>query len=311
MRRHNENKKEKSKDFFDDLLEKNDISLNDIDFNNETPDSETMLRTVMKEAFQSKSKKIKSLTSSFDIKKTYKLLKPALLAAVIISFVIVFFNIPDPDRHYAEIVVDKGEKIQLHINEEVTVWLNSNSKIILPTHNKKRKNISIEGEAYFEIDSTTESIYYINAGNLTCQVFGTSFNIKARPEEPFTEIAVFTGEIKFTYDEIPDDLIFKAHEGELASYRKTPQVIFKEKISDKNLLAWQKEKIIFENAGFTEITETISNYFQVKIEKDIEELPDINLTATFKQPELEDIITMLSLTFKCSITAEGDKIVIN
>ena len=59
-----------------------------------------------------------------------------------------------------------------------TVYLNTNSKIIFPKRfEKNKREITLKGEAFFEVTKDKNRPFIINVNEAQVEVLGTSFNI--------------------------------------------------------------------------------------------------------------------------------------
>ena len=77
------------------------------------------------------------------------------------------------------------------------VALNSNSKLVFPKQfNGDTREVTIEGEAFFDVKPNPEKPFIINAGKAQIKVVGTSFNVSAYPETETLEVVVKTGKVQ-------------------------------------------------------------------------------------------------------------------
>ena len=79
------------------------------------------------------------------------------------------------------------------------VTLNRNSKLIFPKHfTKNVREVTITGEAFFDVKPNTSKPFIINAGNVQVKVLGTSFNVCAYPGTETVEVVVESGKVQVT-----------------------------------------------------------------------------------------------------------------
>ncbi len=90
-----------------------------------------------------------------------------------------------------------NEKTQITLPDGSKVWLNENTKIAF-TENFDPRIVNLEGEAFFDVEHLTEDRpFEIRSGNTKITVLGTSFNVRAYPEESRVEVTVESGTVAF------------------------------------------------------------------------------------------------------------------
>ncbi len=110
-------------------------------------------------------------------------------------------NIADESNvEYNELYVPKGRSYAIVLCDGTKVWLNAMSSIKYPVRfSERERNVSITGEAYFEVTRNERAPFTVSTGDYKVKVLGTSFNIKSYPEESKTITTLVTGVVS-----IPD-----------------------------------------------------------------------------------------------------------
>jgi ferric-dicitrate binding protein FerR (iron transport regulator) len=76
------------------------------------------------------------------------------------------------------------------------VYLDNNSSIQYPEYfAKDKREVSLKGNAFFEISGNPQQPFIIDAGQVLVEVIGTSFEVKNTENTPF-ELAVLEGQVK-------------------------------------------------------------------------------------------------------------------
>ncbi|MCC8153376.1 MAG: FecR family protein [Tannerellaceae bacterium] len=102
--------------------------------------------------------------------------------------------------------VPYGSQSQVVLPDESIVWINAGTTLIYrenPITNSRE--ISLNGEAYFEISTDSLRPMIINSESILVQVMGTSFNIKAYQDEDRIDITLVTGKINVLLDDSQPD----------------------------------------------------------------------------------------------------------
>jgi ferric-dicitrate binding protein FerR (iron transport regulator) len=69
---------------------------------------------------------------------------------------------------------------EINLPDGSTVWLNSNSTLLLPENfSSKHRKLFLKGEAFFEVHKDKDNSFRVFSGNSVTEVLGTSFNINS------------------------------------------------------------------------------------------------------------------------------------
>ncbi|MDR2775601.1 MAG: FecR domain-containing protein [Tannerella sp.] len=98
---------------------------------------------------------------------------------------------------YTEYTVPYGSKSMITLPDSSSIWLNAGSKLRYSSaFNKAEREVFIEGEAYFKVARNEQKPFFVKSSAVTLKVLGTSFNIKAYPEEDNVETTVESGSVQ-------------------------------------------------------------------------------------------------------------------
>lgn len=103
------------------------------------------------------------------------------------------------DVAFHTMTVPKGGQYQLVLADGTKVWLNSASSIRYPTSfNGKTREVSVDGEAYFEVAHDAEKPFFVKSRGQAIRVLGTHFNVKAYKDEPVIKTTLLEGSIELS-----------------------------------------------------------------------------------------------------------------
>ncbi len=102
-----------------------------------------------------------------------------------------------------EVVAPKGSKTRTILPDGSTVWLNAGSRIVYASFNGPVREVTLEGEAYFDVVHVTTTTqqrkpFIVHAGSIDIKVLGTAFNVKSYPEEKTIETTLIRGLVQIT-----------------------------------------------------------------------------------------------------------------
>lgn len=187
------------------------------------------------------------------------------------------------------------------------VWLNEDSRLTYDPRFNKR-NITLEGEAFFEIARDERRPFSVQAGSARTTVLGTSFNLRAYPEEDRVELAVKTGRVKFESLKNKNEEAAATLEKGQAAYlvKESPEPVLDETISG-NTTAWMTDTLVFDNDQMYKVINDLRKYFRIDIQVEDEGAYDCNFNSTFPQPKLEYVFEELEEAIEgISVTRQGE-----
>ena len=98
---------------------------------------------------------------------------------------------------YNTITTPKGGQYQVVLPDGTKVWLNSASSMRFPTSFfHKKRIVTIDGEAYFEVAKNDKMLFTVETGNMQIEVMGTHFNVMAYPDEGSVRTTLLEGRVQ-------------------------------------------------------------------------------------------------------------------
>ena len=95
-----------------------------------------------------------------------------------------------------KILTGVGGEYSFTLSDGTKVWLNALSEIEFPvSFHGERRVVNLTGEAYFEVRPDSKRPFIVHSLNQSVQVLGTSFNIKAYPDERQVYTTLLEGSI--------------------------------------------------------------------------------------------------------------------
>lgn len=129
----------------------------------------------------------------------------AIVAALSIgAWLFVTWNKKQQALAANEVVAPKGSKTRTILPDGSTVWLNAGSRIVYASFSGPVREITLEGEAYFDVVQVTSPAthqkkpFIVHAGTIDIKVLGTAFNVKSYPEEKTIETTLIRGLVQIT-----------------------------------------------------------------------------------------------------------------
>lgn len=172
-------------------------------------------------------------------------------------------------------VVTTDEVKELMLPDGTKVWLNKNTTLKYPREfSESRRNVYMEGEAYFEVKRDTEKPFIVRSEAMQVRVLGTVFNLKSDKRTPLAVASLLKGEIEVKGNH--DEGMIILSPGQKAELNATTRRLVV-KMMDTGIENWHNNQFLFEKADIFTIARTLENSYGVKIIL----APDIDSAKTY------------------------------
>lgn len=236
----------------------------------------------------------------------------AILLMVIASMASVLFYknqmiINDSEQYY-ETVVPLGSQTKLILPDGSTATLNSGSILKYNlSFGKKERNVTLRGEAYFEVTKDLSKPFQVDTEGLKVQVTGTKFNVRSYEEDQFIEVDLIEGGV----DVITAMKTIKLLPDEKAVYNLASGELTKTSVEAYKSARWTTGRPSFVNAPLTDILKDIERNYNVTILIESELLKEEYFSFTLDLSwTLEDVFKRIDVDKKYLFERDGDIIII-
>ena len=186
-----------------------------------------------------------------------------------------------------------GQKTMINLPDGSVVWLNSLSSIDYPKFfSDSLRSLKLSGEAYFEVKKDSLRPFTVRSEGLITTAIGTSFNIKAYPEENDVNVGLITGKISVKEVETEREIVLNLNQG--AIYNKLRKDFKEIDIDPEKILAWKNGILRFEGENFQEFIDKLEQWYGVEIIIVGEAPKNWNIRGEFEDEYLTNILTSIS-----------------
>lgn len=173
---------------------------------------------------------------------------------------------PEWDTVSLHKVITGRKNYMLTLNDGTQVWLNGNSELEYPVRFVgEERVVTLRGEAYFEVARDTARPFIVKTDRLQTKVLGTSFNIKAYPEEEKIYATLLSGRVEVSLPEsngAPATQVILLPGMQARVLQHNPEIILKEVVAE-DAIAWRQGEFIFTDEDLLTILHTLSRWFGV------------------------------------------------
>lgn len=195
-----------------------------------------------------------------------------------------------------------GAKTQVVLPDGSVAWLNSGSSLSVPTtFEANRRELSLTGEAYFEVVKNEQAPLFVSTDKMTVKVYGTKFNVNAFADDGAIRTTLVEGKVTLIPEKSTKEYLLEP--GFTASYDlETKQIVASEVEKMDAFTGWKDGKLLFQNEPFADIVNRLERWYNVDIQLSDPSLGDYNLYATFIDENIEQVLAI----FASSIPIEVD-----
>lgn len=244
-------------------------------------------------------------------KKRFPLFKYVAAASVAIIFILSAYTLFIADNTEMVTVATNNNTQEIILPDGSQITLSHYSILQYPSKfGKDSRDVIMLGEAYFDITKDKEHPFIVHTDNVRIKVLGTKFNVESYPKDDVIKTTLIEGKVAVSSLQNDDSVILNPNE--TAYFDKGSENMYK--VSNHNAineLVWREGKHIFNNQTLLEITQELSNYFNIHIEINNQLLKEYRLTAHFEQNEdIEDILNILETAANFRWEKDNNTIVI-
>ncbi len=198
-----------------------------------------------------------------------------------------------------EKVTPRGQKSTIFLNDSSKIILNSESSISYMEPFTHKREIILEGEAFFQVTRDTLRPFIVHTGNTITTVLGTAFNIENSRNEELTNISLLTGEVSVAVirEGKTQSREYVLSQNERVSISgSSSQLVKVEKFDPEEVLSWKDGVLFFKRASLIEIITELERWYDVKIHVDTPPENSWRYTGSFKDMSLELVLQTIAFT---------------
>lgn len=240
----------------------------------------------------------------------------SILLVVLSTFAYQYFTKPTPVAVQQEAVnlitkySEPGEQLRVTLPDASVVRLNSGSSIFFPEKfEKNTRQITLSGEAFFEVTKDPNRPFEVKTNNITTTVLGTSFNIKAFKNKQVT-VTVATGKVKV--EKVNKDHVDKLllSPNQQAIYNEQKSLFTMEEVDASHYFAWTSGTIRFNNDPLDEVVKVLERWYNVTIKLGEDTQSSIRINGSYTDKKLYTILDGLGYIYNLNYNYINDSTII-
>ena len=190
------------------------------------------------------------------------------------------------------LIAPLGSRIHFSLPDGTKGWLNSGSSLEYNLPFNKSRQVTILGEAWFDVAHDANHPFEMAAGESKVKVMGTRFNLNAYPEDKYVEVVLEEGMVEF----------FTPGHSSGIEMNPNDRLILNKGAIDISVTdatkysAWTEGKLVFRSDPMTEVVRRIERWYNVDMELVDKELEKYSFRGTFQDDSLDEVLRYLSMT---------------
>ncbi|MDD4191502.1 MAG: DUF4974 domain-containing protein [Mangrovibacterium sp.] len=157
--------------------------------------------------------------------------------------------------------------------------MNASSRLSYSSFSAESRQISLTGEAYFNVKRDENPPFTVKTTRCAIQVLGTEFNVMAYADFGREEITLISGEVNVQLKDRKQVLT----PGEALIIKEDRAWIGK--VNTDHAFAWVGNKFDFQNITLAELIKRLENWYDVDIDLVNPRNREVSFTGTFKNEE--------------------------
>ncbi|ATL49276.1 hypothetical protein COR50_20020 [Chitinophaga caeni] len=205
---------------------------------------------------------------------------------------------------YNTISTPIGRTFRVMLPDSTKVWLNAASSITYPTaFNTNTREVSITGEAYFEVTHRPDIVFRVKAGTEILEDLGTSFNVNTYNDEPVQKTTLVEGKLKIR------NVILE--ENDQVSIHGNGKLVLDHNVDVENILAWKNGHFRFNSVDIYSIMRQVSRWYGVAVEyQTATSIGETFSGGISRDVKLSELLHILEVTGKLNFEMRDKTIII-
>lgn len=248
--------------------------------------------------------------SSAPLYKIVTIAASVLLPLLMLTSVYFYRQVEGVKNDQIIFMTGKGERASAKLPDGSTVNLNANSQLVYRQYefNRKDRRMKFSGEGYFDITTNPAAPFVVETADLTVEVLGTKFNLKAVENSPIVEIFLEEGQVELT------DVITQKRQllkpSEKVSFDRTRRSFLITRTSSNESSSWRKGEMVFFGSPLREVLSAIENQYDVRITFNTSGvIENDKFTGTFTTRNLLEALNMIKHCYHTNYRVSGKEVI--
>ena len=218
-------------------------------------------------------------------------------------------NGDQPVYHCLE--VPRGGEFSFLLPDSTTVFLNAESRLRFPDRfvPGSERIVYLSGEAYFDVKRDPRSPFLVCLEHSAVKVTGTSFNVKAYPDDTNEATTLISGTVSMGIGTTEQWIVLKP--GEQGYYDATRKTLLRQTVDVNYYTAWKDGVFAFYRQPLEEVMKTLGCWYLFDTHYQNEALKSILYTGKInRHASIREVLHTFELMDELTFDIKGKKVIV-
>ena len=218
-------------------------------------------------------------------------------------------NGDQPVYHCLE--VPRGGEFSFLLPDSTTVFLNAESRLRFPDRfvPGSERIVYLSGEAYFDVKRDPRSPFLVCLEHSAVKVTGTSFNVKAYPDDTNEATTLISGTVSMGIGTTEQWIVLKP--GEQGYYDATRKTLSQQTVDVNYYTAWKDGVFAFYRQPLEEVMKTLGRWYLFDTHYQNEALKSILYTGKInRHASIREVLYTFELMDELTFDIKGKEVIV-
>ena len=218
-------------------------------------------------------------------------------------------NGDQPVYHCLE--VPRGGEFSFLLPDSTTVFLNAESRLRFPDRfvPGSERIVYLSGEAYFDVKRDPRSPFLVCLEHSVVKVTGTSFNVKAYPDDTNEATTLISGTVSMGIGTTEQWIVLKP--GEQGYYDATRKTLSQQTVDVNYYTAWKDGVFAFYRQPLEEVMKTLGRWYLFDTHYQNEALKSILYTGKInRHASIREVLHTFELMDELTFDIKGKEVIV-
>lgn len=204
-----------------------------------------------------------------------------------------------------------GEHKWIKLPDGTSVQLNSDSRLVYNQDfkGKKKREVTLYGEAFFDVVHDAAHPFIIHTGKITTTVLGTAFNISAYDHQKAVTVTVTRGRVMV---QRADKTLAVLTPNQQLSWKIGQEYQSKQTVNAEKFTAWKSQDLIMDDITLLQASELIAKRYGIEVLFKSDKVKTCRFTAAFlNRNNISQVTEVLSAITGASFERKGNQLLID
>ena len=232
----------------------------------------------------------------------------AAVLALVSTLVLHLLPAERPEQLFT-VEAPQGTHSRISLPDGTQVWLNAGSALSYgSSFNDTSREVSLSGEAYFEVARHAALPFRVEARGCTFTVLGTKFDISAYAEDPAVTAALLEGALRFESEDKHEAMT----PGDLVTYDCATATVRREQVDVRQYRAWIDGVIRYDAITLPSLLRRLAREYDVEIDLRTRRFDDTTFRISLSSAQnIKSVMRALCDILPISVSCEGCRYVVD